>query len=143
MKKYLIAVLSLLITLFSSCDEKLQLTPAQSVDLDLALNSDANVKAILVGAYDNISQYSLYGGNILFLAEMAAANKEIRWQGTYTQPREVFNKEIFINNSFITDLWAEAYTAINTANNIIEAIEVVYYDDQDQVKGEALFIRGA
>jgi hypothetical protein len=143
MRNYLKVGLLHLMVLFSACHDQLHLPPAQSVDQDIALSSDANVKAVLVGAYDKISQYSLYGGNIFLLAEMAAANKEIRWQGTYTQPREVFNKDIFTNNSFITDLWTEAYAAINTANNIIEAIGVVNIEDQDQVKGEALFIRGA
>lgn len=140
---YIISVLAILSTLFTACDEKLNLVPAQSVDQDVALNSDANVKTVLVGAYDNLSEYSLYGGNLLLLAEMAAANKEIRWQGTYSQPREIYNKTIFTANTYVSDLWADAYATINTANNVIEAFGVVEEEDRDRVRGEALFIRGA
>ena len=138
----IIAGLAMLSMLFTACDEKLDLVPAQSVDQDVALNSDANVKTVLVGAYDNLSEYSLYGGNLLLLAEMAGANKEIRWQGTYSQPREIFNKTIFTTNTYVSDLWADAYATINTANNVIEAAGVVEEADRDRVSGEALFIRG-
>ena len=129
--------------LFSACDDKLHLTPSQSVDQDIALNSDANVKTVLVGAYDKISSSRLYGGNLLMLSEMAAANKEIRWQGTYVEPREVYNKNILISNAYVTQLWSDAYETINTANNVLDAIPVVAEADQDRVRGEALFLRGA
>lgn len=143
MKKNIILALSTLCLLFSSCDEKLHLIPAQSLDKDIALESDANVKTVLVGAYDGVSSSRLYGGILMFLPEMLSANKEIRWQGTYTEPREVFNKNIFTNNLYVTDLWTEAYETINTANNVLTAIEVVNEEDQKRVQGEALFLRGA
>ena len=42
------------IVLLSSCEDQLDLTPAQSVDQEIALNSDANIKRVLIGAYANI-----------------------------------------------------------------------------------------
>src|SRR5690554_1332492 len=144
MKTNIYIVLTVFVAaLFSACDDQLHLTPAQSVDQDVALNSDANVKTVLVGAYDKISSSRLYGGNLLMLSEMAAANKEIRWQGTYVEPREVYNKNILISNAYVTQLWSDAYETINTANNVLDAIPVVAEADQDRVRGEALFLRGA
>lgn len=143
MKKYIVLSLSAFTLLFSSCDEKLHLPPAQSVDQDIALESDANVKTVLVGAYDGVSSSRLYGGILMLLPEMLSANKEIRWQGTYSEPREVYNKNIFVNNLYVTDLWTDAYEVINTANNILEAIPVVNEEDQGRVRGEALFLRGS
>lgn len=143
MKRHTLLFLSAFTLLFSACDEKLHLPPAQAVDQDVALESDANVKTVLVGAYDQVSSSRLYGGILMLLPEMLSANKEIRWQGTYSEPREVFNKNIFTNNLYVTELWTDAYEVINTANNVLEAIPVVNEEDQGRVRGEALFLRGS
>jgi len=42
----------------------------------------------------------------------------------------------------VASTWDNAYAAINICNNILNAIDVVNTEDQDRVKGEALFIRG-
>ena len=131
------------IILLTSCEDQLYLSPAQSVDQDLALSNDANVKRVLNGAYADLRHENLWGGRLTLYAEMLGANNEIRWEGTFNQPREVYNKSIFTNNSFITGTWLRAYSAINTCNNILEAINVVNEEDRDRVRGEALFIRGA
>lgn len=143
MKRHTLLLISAFTLLFSACDEKLHLPPAQAVDQDVALESDANVKTVLVGAYDQVSSSRLYGGILMLLPEMLSGNKEIRWQGTYSEPREVFNKNIFTNNLYVTELWTDAYEVINTANNVLEAIPVVNEEDQGRVRGEALFLRGS
>jgi tetratricopeptide (TPR) repeat protein len=127
----------------SSCDNQLHLTPAQSVDQDLALNNDANVKRVLVGAYADLRHEDLWGGRLQLYAEMLGANNEIRWEGTFNQPREIYNKSMFTNNTFITNTWTRAYSAINVCNNILDAVNVVNEADRNRVRGEALFIRGA
>lgn len=140
MKKYIIIGL---VILFSGCADQLDLVPQQSVDQDLALSTDANVKRVLQGAYSEIRSTSLYGGRLLLYAEMLGANKEVRWEGTFNQPREMFNKNIFVNNSFVEGTWAAAFRAINVSNNILASIDVVDPEDRERVEGEALFIRGS
>ncbi len=143
MKKHIILGLAALTALFTSCDSELDQSPAQSIDQDLALNNDSNVKRVLIGAYDELSNYALYGGNLQLYSELAASNREIGWDGTFTQPREIFNKQILINNTYVANTWAAAYRVINVANNILEAIEVVNEEDQERITGEALFLRGS
>ena len=144
MKKH-IRLLGLLfaIPFVYSCEEQLELAPPQSVDQEIALNSDANIKRVLIGAYAELRAVELYGGWIQLYGEMLGSNNEIRWEGTYNQPREVYNKAIFTNNSFITDTWVAAYKTINIANNILNVIDIVNEEDRDLVEGQALFIRGA
>jgi hypothetical protein len=141
--KKLLLLISIPAFLISSCGKKLDLLPQQSVAEEVALNSDANVKKVLNGTYDALSSGNLYGGNILLYAELLAANDEIRWEGTFNQPREVWLKSMLTTNSFVRDTWLSAYNTINIANNIIGAVSVVNAADQNRVKGEALFIRGA
>lgn len=143
MKKYIITGLVSLTAIFSSCDDQLFQTPFQSIDQSLALNSDANVKSVLIGAYGEIRSTALYGGRLQLYSEMLGANSEVRWEGTFNQPREMFNKQIFVNNSFVEGTWAAAYRAINVSNNVLSALDVVNESDRARVEGEALFIRGS
>lgn len=135
-----IAVLSFFI---GGCDKKLDLLPLQSVADEVTLNSDANIKKVLNGAYDAVSSGNLYGGNFQLYSELLAANGEISWEGTFNQPREIWSKSMLKTNSFITATWLSAYSAINITNNIISAISVVNAVDQPRVKGEALFLRAS
>ncbi len=130
-----------LLLLASACDKKLDIEPQQSISEGIALNSDANVKLVLLGAYDNLSQEGVYGGDMVRDAELAGADGEIRWVGTYVDPREIFNHTIVPTNINVENTWAQAYAAINTCNNVLSAIAVVNADDRSQVEGEARFIR--
>jgi hypothetical protein len=109
---------------------------------DLALSSDANVKTTLNGAYDALSDGDLFGGNSLRNSELLAANDEIVFSGTFNDPSDIFRKEIITSNDDVAQVWISAYNTINIANNVLSAIDVVIPDDQDQVEGEALFLRG-
>ena len=131
--------------LFSAvaCDKKLDIEPLQSVSENIALDSDGNVKLVLQGAYDNLSRDGVYGGNLYRDAELAGADGEIRWVGTFGDPRDIFNHTMEAGNSDVENTWTDAYTAINSANNVLSAINIVNAEDQDRVKGEALFIRAA
>lgn len=143
MRKYIVLGIVGLAAIFSSCDDQLTLPPRQSVDEGLALSNDANVKRVLIGAYSEIRGASLYGGRLQLYAEMLGSNGEIRWEGTFNQPREMYNKQIFVNNSFVEGTWAAAYRAINVSNNVLSALDVVNEEDRDRIEGEARFIRGS
>lgn len=140
--KNIIIIVAVSVIAFS-CDKKLDLLPSQSVAEDVALASDANVKKVLNGAYDAVSSGNLYGGNLQLFSELLAADGEIRWEGTFNQPREAYNKAFLRTNSFVRDIWSSAYRAINIANNVLSAIDVVNDADKNRVKGEALFLRGS
>lgn len=138
-----IIILSILSLSIASCDKKIELFPFQSVAEEIALTSDANVKKVLNGTYDGISSGNLYGGNVLLYSELLAANGEIRWEGTFNQPKEVWQKAMITTNSFVRDTWLAAYDVINRSNNILSAISVVTPADQNRIKGEALYLRAS
>ncbi|NHE59799.1 RagB/SusD family nutrient uptake outer membrane protein [Cyclobacterium plantarum] len=129
--------------LLFSCDHQLELTPAQGVEPDIALGSSTAITRVLTGAYSGLRNQELLGGRTILYAEMLGANNEIRWEGTFNQPREMYNKSIFTNNSYITNTWLRAYSTINTINNVLEVIDRVNESDRNRVRGEALFLRGA
>ncbi|WP_437920210.1 RagB/SusD family nutrient uptake outer membrane protein [Sphingobacterium sp. LRF_L2] len=127
--------------IFWSCDGKLDIEPEQEASEELALISDENVKKVLNGSYNELSDEYFYGGIVQLFSELLTSTTEIRWEGTFNQPREVFNKSILTTNSFVSSLWLQGYDAINIANNVLSALDVVNEDDRDVVEGQALFVR--
>ncbi len=141
MKKQKYIILIVLITAFTSCKNILELEPAQTLSNETALDSDEGVKQALNGAYDRISLSELLGGELMRNAELYAGEGEIYWNGTFTAPKEIFTRDILVNNGDVAGLWTSAYSCINACNNVIDAIDVVLPEDQDRVKGEALTLR--
>ncbi len=130
------------LTLFSSCEKQLDVTSPQNIAAEDVFTSDENIKKALNGAYDAISNSYVLGGDMQLYSELLAADEEIRWTGTYNQPREIYQKQILVTNSYVTFTYDNAYKVINICNNILGAIDVVNEADRDRVKGEALFLRG-
>lgn len=130
-----------LLGLFTGCDKYLDLNPSQSVNEKIALTTDENVKGVLQGAYSQFALSGIYGGNLLRNSELLGGNGEIRWVGTYIDPRQVFSKTMLTTNSEVEVQWRDSYEVINTVNNILTALDVVNAADRDKVEGEALFLR--
>lgn len=125
----------------AACDKELDLEPAQSISEELALSTDANVKSVLLGAYDGLALDGLFGGNTMRDAELMGADGEIRWVGTFEGPRFVFFHQQIANNYEAENMWVDAYYTINICNNVLDAIGIVNEEDRAQVEGEARWIR--
>lgn len=134
--------LSMLIILsLAACNKELDLEPAQNISEELALNTDANVKSVLLGAYDGLAFDGLFGGNTMRDAELMGADGEIRWVGTFEGPRFVYFHQQIANNAEAENMWVDAYYTINICNNVLEALQVVNAADRPQVEGEARWVR--
>jgi starch-binding outer membrane protein, SusD/RagB family len=140
--KIKIISLALLLSMSYACEDKLELADPNNVSPDMAYSTDKNVKSALLGAYDALSAGAFYGGNSPRNSEIMAANGEVVFSGTFNDVSDIYRKEIVTANSDVANLWIAAYETINITNNILNAIPVVQAADQDQVEGEALFLRG-
>ncbi len=127
---------------FFGCDEQLELEPAQSISESQALENDANIQAVLVGAYDELGVGNLFGGEILRNSELLGGDGEVQWVGTFAGPREIFTKQMIADNGDATGTWIDAYQTINIVNNVLSAIDRVNATDRPTIQGEALFMRG-
>ena len=131
----------LLVVLFMGCDNVLDTEPKQSISEELALTTSDNVKSVLYGAYDNLGDYDVYGGQYYMLPDLMAVGQEAQWTGTFEQPGQIYRRNIQVDNSFVSSNWLDGFATINVANNVLSAIDVVNEADQDRVEGEAKFIR--
>ncbi|MFD2514875.1 RagB/SusD family nutrient uptake outer membrane protein [Pontibacter locisalis] len=138
-----LAALSML-SVFASCDDKLDIDPQQSIGSDVALSTPNGVQTALIGAYERLQGGQLYGTNMNLVSELlAASGAELQWSGTFLGYRQLFSKNMVADNSEATRTWIRAYETINIANNVIANVGV--FEDEavrDRVLGEALYIRG-
>lgn len=142
MKKivYRYSILALLVGL-SACERKLDIDPEQSIPAEQALSTSKNIQSLLIGTYDQAGTDDLYGGFLQMLADLYGFSGQASWVGTFTQPREVFNKRIRVDNSFVRDHWINAYQVVNATNLIVDHLHVVDEAERDRVAGEAKFLR--
>jgi tetratricopeptide (TPR) repeat protein len=127
----------------SGCTKQLDIEPQQSIDATGALTTADDVNAAVIGTYSLLGQGSLYGTNFFMLADLQASEEYANWAGTFQGPRQVADKSMTRDNSEAARTWNNAYRAINMANIVLGATNVVDNPAlKDQYEGEALFIRG-
>ncbi|MCP9199704.1 RagB/SusD family nutrient uptake outer membrane protein [Gramella sp. GC03-9] len=128
--------------ILGGCDEKLDIEPRQSISTDIALSSGENIKNILIGTYEETSQSASYGGFLQMMADLYGFEDQATWGGTFQQPRQIFNKAIFVDNSFVSALWLNAYESINQANLVIDYADIIEDEtERNTAVGEAYFLR--
>jgi tetratricopeptide (TPR) repeat protein len=128
--------------LFVGCDF-LELDPKQSISSDQALTGEQNVTAALNGAYNDLGDVDLYGGQYMMSPDLLADNGDVQWVGTFASPAEIIRKNIQTNNAFVEAQWTDAYETINGANNVLSALDQIEDpQERERIEGEARFIRG-
>ncbi len=135
-------ILVLMVALFASCNDQLEIEPQDNVADYQALTTSADVEALLVGAYDALGDGDVYGGNIQRDAELIGDDGEIFWDGTFQAPGEIWVKNMLVTNDQAELTWLDGYRTINICNTVLANIDLVTTDKKDRVEGEAKFIRG-
>ena len=129
----------------AGCSHKLDIAPVQSIDQSAALSTADGVKATLTGAYATLGSREttgLLGGQTYVYADLLAYTNEITWSGTYQGLTQLNNKQITVDNNFVTNLWLTGYQVVNQTNNVLASLNVLSAADKARVEGEAKFIRG-
>jgi len=140
-RPFVILSTALLIIYLTACENLLDLEPYQNISEEISLDSDQNVKKVLVGAYSQFDDPAIYGGCILRNSELLGADNECRWLGVFSGPRQIFKKQMDPYNEDVTSQWIESYEVINISNLVLSALDVVNVADRNRVEGEALFLR--
>ncbi len=129
--------------LLAGCSSKLDVQPVNDISNTTALATSSDVEATLVGAYDGLGSGELYGGNLLRDGELVGDNGELLWQGTFTDVRAIYRRNIINDNAQVSRTWLDAYRAINIANTVLDNLATVDAAKRARVEGEAKFIRGS
>ncbi len=139
MRKQFIFLL-LFALIFSSCQETLEPKPVDLLTDGVVLNEPKDVPNVEIGLYNAFR--AVLAPNIIagdFTADMLLHN------GTFSQYRELGNKNITSANAVAASLWINLYNTIYLSNFILEKLpEVsgVSAADRNRVMGTAYFLRG-
>lgn len=125
-----------------ACDSPLDTDPVAAIDAGTALGSKRGIQLGLNGAYRAMQSGNVFGNVEMVYGDLYADNLD--YTGTFQSDREVGLRNVTPTNTQIVATWASAYSGINRANNLLEAIPNVSdmsSAEKDVAKGESLFIR--
>lgn len=142
MKRNYLILFVLLVSALGSCKKMLDTKPVDFLAPELAYSNATQLKMALAGVYDMLGNTYMYGSRMLYLYGLEG---DMSWYGA-TNPADGPQQYDF-NSSHIevANHWAALYNGINRANNLLYNIDNnTGIDDavKDQVRGEALFLRG-
>jgi tetratricopeptide (TPR) repeat protein len=144
MKKLVLGLLaaSLVTGTITSCNNKLNVEPVDSIDASQALNTSDDVQAALVGSYTSLQADAAYDGYIQLMSDLLAENGDFSFVGTFTQPQEFQRKALRRDNSFVQQIWQRGYITINRTNNVLANLDkVTVAATKTRIEGEARFVR--
>jgi hypothetical protein len=130
--------------LLPSCTKNLDVTPRQSIEAGEALLTPEDVDIAMIGGYSVLGSAPLYGTNLNIIAELLDGPGQNFWLGTFTGYRQLRSRSLTATNSEALRTWSAAYSAINVANTILDALNRGIVTDADQrntLEGEALLMR--
>ena len=126
----------------SACSDVLDVPPTSSVPSETAISDAAGARAALAGAYAGLQSNSLYGHTIIDWTELLSDN--LRFVGTFDNYAEADANALRADNFSVGNIWNAAYNEINRVNEILQKVPNVTdlpTDEQDQILGEARFLR--
>jgi hypothetical protein len=129
------------ISLISACNKKLDVLPQQNITPD-QIKTAEDVKALLFGEYSLLQNANGYGEQLKFIPDLLAAEDQVDFVGTFSQYKDIYNKEQVSTNSIPRDIWSNSYQVINLSNTVLNKIDIIDDAEKDQVTGEAKLFRG-
>ncbi|HKJ31282.1 MAG TPA: RagB/SusD family nutrient uptake outer membrane protein, partial [Balneolales bacterium] len=147
MRKSIIIIFAIGI-LVGGCDLLGNQKPQQSLPLNQAYNTVADLHQELIGAYNDL-QYDatnnrpVGGADWSVFGEIIADNTS--FQGSYTTLQDLAQHKMDPNNGSVNAVWYGSYRIINDVNVILDKLSSITDGNQaelDNIKGQSLFIRG-
>lgn len=129
---------------FASCEKELNIEPRQDISAEVALSTPQDVQNALTGGYAVMGFAQLYGTNLIMVPELLANDSYVQWVGTFDSYQDVADRNMIATNAEATRTWSAAYRAINVANTVLSALDVVTDANmRNSIEAGALFIRAS
>ena len=144
MKRFILFMLTVSITLLSACKKVLDTQSELYIDQSISIVDKRSAQAALVGAYNALSQNTYQGNTFRYITNLLSDN--IKWVGNTPTNREFDVYSVFATNTRVQELWTAIYKTVNLTNNIIDNVSGVSDVTFDQMqrnteRGEAFFLR--
>ncbi len=143
--RYIFKVLFILCALqFTSCDDNLDVAPADFLTPEVVLSNGDNLQNILIAAYDLAGQDEVFSGQTQLASELLANDGDLDWLGTFADPAEFNRRQMTAPNFMVEAFWINAYEGINLTNIILDNLALVEdATTRSTLEAEAKFLRGS
>jgi hypothetical protein len=135
----------LIITVFTSCDDELDITPITEKAANNFFNNEQEVESAVAGVYAKLQNDGLYGLDLIGVGEVPAEDtfEEIAANdgGRFGQLDDFSTNP---GNDLVGDIWRESYEAIQRTNVILTRITNIDYENaylKSERIGEMKFVR--
>ncbi|WP_423818132.1 RagB/SusD family nutrient uptake outer membrane protein [Salinimicrobium sp. TIG7-5_MAKvit] len=139
--KYLF-VLALGLGILGSCtEEDLNPTLGQDKSIETSINTVNDLQAVLIGAYDRLSETESFGRDIIILGEVFSDNTYSNANSNrFVREAEM---DLLVTTTTAETLWQQMYRVIGSANVVIAAEGIEGEQAAiDIIKGQAYALRG-
>ncbi|MGJ1319284.1 RagB/SusD family nutrient uptake outer membrane protein [Sphingobacterium spiritivorum] len=143
-KIILICLVTMIVTLSTSCNKFLDRDPMGQIAQDQFFNSETNANAAVLGAYRTMMNSFSFGQSIVIVPEFSAGH--VRHSASFPEYQNFAEHKIQAINPWTANMWQAVYATINAANQIIEEVPnmtpaMITGEKKNIFVGEAKFIR--
>ena len=131
--KYLLAVL--IVVACFACNKKLDVQPQNNVT-DIQTGDD--VEALLFGGYSLLQNASAFGEQYIFIADLLGDADQLDFVGTFTDYKDLWNKNQTKESSLAASIWENSYLIIENMNTVLDKIDLVDDDKKDIIAADVL-----
>jgi hypothetical protein len=144
MKRYLIVILLLFVSL--GCKEKfIELQPISDMNAETFYKTEQDMNQAVMSPYASLRE--VYNQLFIYAGEIRSDNTTFSWvPGNSKDMTSIdnFGDVLLSDNSYVLNLWNNAYNTILRCNIVLDKIEPVTFRDpkvKEQYKAEARFLR--
>ncbi|AWX43880.1 hypothetical protein HME9304_00872 [Flagellimonas maritima] len=143
MKIYKAIIIFLGIGIFFACEDRLDVVPEDSVEIETVFDTRGSINGAVVGIYSK-NQSGDLNGNPQLISDFMA--DDVNFVGSFTSLQEIDQFETLATNTTIDNIWLDGYELIGAANNIIVNLPDIDLLDLSETEkaqfiGEAKFLR--
>lgn len=122
-----------------ACDKILDVTPRQSIDSSIALESPEAIQAALNAVYAYLRPFTMYGRDLIAFPELLSDNA-----AHTNNPNELYSESRNLPGAHM-NIWQNSYYAINGINNILKVLETekpgITVEFKERISGQCYFLR--
>lgn len=144
MKKYFLLILTISLTLFTSCSEELNITSPNVIKLAKFITDGPTAKTAVTNAYDDMQSTFVGGAYPKMFSGLYA--DDFDHTGSFPTFTQFWTNGILTNNVNLRDFWRNHYDIINTTTEVIKitnglSSESISTTDRSDVLAEAHAMR--
>jgi len=139
MKKYII--IGMIAGLTVSCENFLDLGPANSINTQSFYKTPNDVQTVLVGAYSTLRD--IHNINLHYMGDLTTDNAEIQLPNPSASEQQFDQMTFTPTNDYFPGFWSNCYRLITRCNTVLNHVDGVGFDDatKNSVQGQCLFLR--